>query len=63
MGKRYRSWSSELQHFMTQALKVLQHWDIGIVDQDTEELIEIESGEVVGASILSIIKGTEGNPR
>lgn len=35
----------------------------GIVDSDTEELIEIASGEMVTANILSIVKGTEGNPR
>lgn len=34
----------------------------GIVDNDTEELVEIASGEIVTANILSIIKGTEGNP-
>lgn len=34
----------------------------GIVDCDTEELVEIASGEIVNANILSIIKGTEGNP-
>lgn len=35
----------------------------GIIDTDTEDLIEIASGEIVEANILSIIKGTEGNPR
>lgn len=34
----------------------------GIIDADTEELIEISSGEIVNANILSIIKGKEGNP-
>lgn len=35
----------------------------GIVDNDTNELVEIASGEIVTANILSLIKGTEGNPR
>lgn len=35
----------------------------GIVDSDTEGLVEIASGEIVNANILSVIKGTEGNPR
>jgi len=35
----------------------------GIIDVDTEELVEIASGEIVTANILSIIKGKEGNPR
>ena len=35
----------------------------GIVDVDTEELVEIASGEVVNANILSILKGKEGSPR
>ena len=35
----------------------------GIVDSDTEELVEIASGEIVTANILAIIRGTEGNPR
>ena len=34
----------------------------GIIDADTEKLIEIASGEVVTANILSIIKGENGNP-
>ncbi len=34
----------------------------GIVDADTEELIDIASGEVVTADILSIIKGEDGEP-
>lgn len=35
----------------------------GIIDSDTEELVEIATGEIVNANILSVIKGTEGNPR
>ncbi|MCI8396336.1 MAG: hypothetical protein HFJ52_01215 [Clostridia bacterium] len=35
----------------------------GIVDADTEQLVEIASGDIVTANILSIVKGTEGNPR
>jgi len=35
----------------------------GIIDSDTEELVEIGSGEIVNANILSVIKGKEGNPR
>lgn len=35
----------------------------GIIDSDTEELVEIGSGEIVTANILSVIKGTDGNPR
>ncbi len=35
----------------------------GIVDTDTKELIEISSGEIVNAEILSIVKGKEGIPR
>lgn len=35
----------------------------GIIDSDTEELVEIASGEIVNANILAVIKGTEGNPR
>ena len=34
----------------------------GIIDPDTEELIDIASGEIVTADILSIIKGENGNP-
>lgn len=34
----------------------------GIVDADTEELIDIASGEVVTANILSVVKGENGNP-
>ncbi len=34
----------------------------GIVDADTDELIEIASGEVVTANILSIVKGKDGEP-
>ncbi len=35
----------------------------GIMDVDTGELIDISSGDIVNANILSIVKGTEGNPR
>ncbi len=35
----------------------------GIIDPDTDELIEISSGEVVTADILSVLKGENGNPR
>ncbi|MCI8519254.1 MAG: PDZ domain-containing protein [Clostridia bacterium] len=35
----------------------------GIIDSDTEELVEIGSGEIVNANILSVIKGKEGSPR
>ncbi len=34
----------------------------GIIDNDTEKLIDISSGEIVTAEIVSISKGTEGNP-
>ncbi len=34
----------------------------GIIDPDTEELIDIASGEIVTANILSVIKGENGNP-
>lgn len=34
----------------------------GIVDVDTEELVEIATGEVVNANILSVLKGKEGSP-
>ncbi len=34
----------------------------GIVDIDTEELINISSGELVTAKISSIVKGEEGSP-
>lgn len=35
----------------------------GIIDPDTESLVEISTGEIVTANILSISKGTNGNPR
>ena len=35
----------------------------GIIDIDTEELINISSGELVTSKISSIIKGEEGIPR
>ncbi|MCI8621772.1 MAG: hypothetical protein HFJ50_08980 [Clostridia bacterium] len=35
----------------------------GIVDIDTEELVEISAGEIVNANILSVVKGKEGSPR
>ena len=35
----------------------------GIIDIDTEKLINISSGELVTARISSIIKGEKGNPR
>ena len=34
----------------------------GIIDVDTEKLIEIASGDVVTANIISIVKGENGNP-
>ena len=34
----------------------------GIIDSDTEELISIESGEVVTTNVINIEKGVEGNP-
>ncbi len=34
----------------------------GIIDPDTEKLIDISSGEIVTANILSVIKGENGNP-
>ena len=39
-------------------LKNLQALGTGIVDIDTKELIEIASGELVEANILSVVKGT-----
>ena len=35
----------------------------GIIDPDTESLVEIATGEIVTANILSIAKGSQGNPR
>ena len=43
----------------TQKFAALGH---GIVDSDTEELISIESGEVVTTTVIDIEKGEEGNP-
>ena len=34
----------------------------GIIDIDTEKLIEISAGDVVTANILSVTKGENGNP-
>ena len=34
----------------------------GIIDIDTEKLIDISSGEVVTANILSLVKGEDGDP-
>ena len=34
----------------------------GIIDIDTEKLIDISSGDVVTANILSVVKGENGNP-
>lgn len=35
----------------------------GIIDADTEELVEIASGEIVTANVLSVVKGSDKNPR
>lgn len=35
----------------------------GIVDIDTGELVEISNGDFITTNIVSIIKGTKGNPR
>lgn len=43
----------------TQKFAALGH---GITDSDTDELIEIDSGEIVTSKILSIKKGEEGKP-
>jgi len=34
----------------------------GIIDADTEKLIDIASGEIVTANILSLVKGENGKP-
>ena len=34
----------------------------GICDSDTETLLDVDKGELVGASILSVEKGSAGNP-
>lgn len=47
---------------MNQKQRSLQHFGHGIVDIDTEKLIEIGSGELVTTTISSIIKGEEGTP-
>lgn len=43
----------------TQSFGALGH---GITDIDTEQLIDIESGEFVTTKILNVIKGESGNP-
>ena len=52
----------EQRHFMNQRAENFQHLGIGIIDVDTEQLINISSGEVVTANILSVVKGENGNP-
>ena len=44
----------------TKSFAALGH---GILDIDTEKLINIANGEIVTANILSIIKGEKGTPR
>ncbi len=34
----------------------------GVCDEDTEELLELDSGELVTAEIISVEKGSSGNP-
>lgn len=43
----------------TKSFAALGH---GILDIDTEKLINIANGEIVTANILSIVKGEKGNP-
>ena len=43
----------------TQSFGALGH---GITDIDTEQLIDIESGEFVTTKILNVVKGESGNP-
>lgn len=52
----------EQLHFMSLRVENFQHLGIGIIDVDTEQLINISSGEVVTANILSVVKGENGNP-
>jgi len=47
---------------MNQAQASLQCFGHGIVDVDTEEIVVIENGEVVTATISSIVKGERDNP-
>lgn len=48
---------------MNHKQKNMLHFGHGIVDIDTEKLINISSGELVTARISSIVKGKEGIPR
>lgn len=41
---------------------VLQRFGHGIVDSDTDQLIDIEFGEIVTSQIMSITKGNVNNP-
>lgn len=52
----------EQLRFMTRKQKHLERFGHGITDIDTEELINIASGEFVTTRILSITKGESGNP-
>lgn len=35
----------------------------GIIDSDSENLLEIDSGELTTTNIISVTKGSNGNPR
>lgn len=48
--------------FYSPACNVICGLGHGICDSDTETLLNVERGELVGASILSVEKGSAGNP-
>ena len=52
----------EQRHFMSQVKIDLRCFGHGIVDVDTEELIEIGRGEVVTTTVSDIVRGQRSNP-
>lgn len=56
-----RNWNYDI--LWTQYRKVCSITDIGIVDADTTDLIQISTGEIVGADITNVVKGEKGKPR
>jgi len=59
-GCSSRSWNSNI--LWTRIKEICCTSVIGIIDVDTNELLDIASGETVTANIISILKGQNGNP-
>lgn len=48
---------------MTHLLGMFACLGHGILDVDTDSLLDISSGEFITTNIASIVKGEKGNPR